>query len=263
LPSPEDKSKTAEPAARGLWFTREALLAAFRRGGCPVCQAVASSERQSIWSFLYEGMMSPLVRQDFLRGGGFCPRHFEMAKHIEAETWQTGGIGMAILCEQLLKQSEQALLQENEPRANRLQIRKRDSHPRFAAGHGCLFCRENSRKEQALVEVLEELTGEKEYASLLSRNAFCLRHGQLALAEWKIPEKKTWLQELMLRHIGELMGDLRIFIEKHDYNRRGEPLGREADAVERAARVIAGAEMVAAERGGSRRENPAHLRRAR
>ena len=170
---------------------------------------------------------------------------------------------MAILCEQLLKQSEQALLQENEPRANRLQIRKRDSHPRFAAGHGCLFCRENSRKEHDLVEVLEELADEKEYAALLAKNAFCLRHGQLALEEWKIPEKKTWLQELMLRHIGELMGDLRLFIEKHDYNRRGEPLGREADAVERAACVIAGAEMVAAERGGSRRENPADLRRTR
>ncbi|HXE89333.1 MAG TPA: DUF6062 family protein [Terriglobales bacterium] len=246
-------------------FTRLALDEALPRGGCVVCQSVRLSERRSVWSFLYEGMMSPLVRQDFLEGGGFCARHLRLAKEIEEQTWQAGGIGLAILCEQLLRQWEREISESGETpgRGRGARWQRHNSEPALAPGQNCLFCRENRRKEQAVIEVLELLSEEEKYASAVSRDPLCLRHTQIALREWKTPERTVWLRELTLHRIEEHLRDLRTFIEKHDYQRRGEPLGQAADAVERAARLIAGLDAVASEDGRDHRENPDRLRSAR
>jgi hypothetical protein len=91
-------------SAHRLWFTHDLLERAMRGGGCIICGALRMSERKSIHSFLYEGMMSPLVRRRFLDGEGFCARHFAIAREIEDECWPEGGIGVAILCQDLVRQ---------------------------------------------------------------------------------------------------------------------------------------------------------------
>ena len=95
------KIEYENPPRRGLWFTRSTLSKVFAPGGCALCAVVHASERKGIHSFLYESMMSASVRQKFLDGGGFCSRHFWMAKEIEEETWLRGSIAVAILCEDL------------------------------------------------------------------------------------------------------------------------------------------------------------------
>lgn len=238
------REREVEPASAnrsGLWFTRDTLSKAFARGGCAICNAVHAAERKSIHSFLYEGMMFPSVRQKFLAGGGFCLRHFWMAKEIEDEAWQTGGFGLAILCEDLarLAGSGLAALKAVDP-SPRPSLFRRSEPEAFVPGQNCMFCQENREKAQFLGGVLEELSEEEEFAAPLAANGLCIPHGQVALQIWKEPTKRERLFAQMEARVIELGNDLREFIRKHDYQYRSEPRGPEQDSVLRSMRLFVG-----------------------
>jgi len=233
----EDKG----PPRRGLWFTRSTLSKAFALGGCALCAVVHASERKGIHSFLYESMMSASVRQKFLDGGGFCSRHFWMAKEIEDETWLRGSIAVAILCEDLTRHANAGLanVAAVEPNSRTTLFRHREVKA-FVPGHGCMFCRDNADKEAFLAEVLEELVEEPEFAQPLERNGLCIRHVQLSLQVWKDQAKRKQLFAQLEAQVSELSADLREFIRKYDYQYRDEPRGREQDSVLRALRLFVG-----------------------
>jgi hypothetical protein len=228
-------------SANTLWATQTTLSKAFALGGCGICNAVRAAERKGIHSFLYEGMMFPFVRQTFLDGGGFCLRHFWMAKEIEDETWPTGGFGMAILCESLTHLADAGLSEVAavEPNSRPTLLRRREAHV-FLPGHDCMFCQDNRDKEQFLAEVLENLVDEAEFRTPLAAHGLCIRHGELALQIWKDPEKRTELFALLRTRASELAADLREFVRKRDYQYRSEPPGREQDSVLRAIRFFVG-----------------------
>jgi Family of unknown function (DUF6062) len=239
-----NKSRPADSTQRPLWFTRSILRKAFGLRGCAICGAVRASERKGIHSFLYEGMMSPLVRGDFLDSGGFCLRHFWMAKEIEDETWPGGGIGVAILCEDLMRLAERGMERVSAAGCNSHKglFRRGEDARAFAPGYGCMFCRDSGEKELFLAEVLEELVEEKEFAEPLARNGLCARHGQMALQLWKDEAKRQDLSRRLRAQVSRLAGDLREFIRKHDYQYRQEPAGPEQDSVVRAIHLLVGEE---------------------
>jgi hypothetical protein len=224
-----------------LWASRTGLSKAFAMGGCAICNAVHAAERKGIHSFLYEGMMFPFVRQQFLEGGGFCLRHFWMAKEIEDETWLTGGFGMAILCESLTRLADTGLSEVAavDPNARPTLLRRREAHV-FLPGHDCIFCRDNREKERFLAEVLENLVDEEEFQKPLATHGLCIRHGELALQIWSDQEKRKELFAQLQTRVNELAADLREFIRKRDYQYRSEPPGREQDSVLRAMRFFFG-----------------------
>jgi hypothetical protein len=224
-----------QDSGRNLWLTRTTLSKAFALGGCAICNAVHAAERKGIHSFLYEGMMFPFVRRQFLEGGGFCLRHFWMAKEIEDETWPTGGFGMAILCESLTHFADAGLSEVAavEPNARPTLLRRREAHM-FLPGHDCIFCQDNREKEQFLAEVLENLVDEAEFQKPLATHGLCIRHGELALQIWKDQEKRKELFAQLRTRVAELAADLREFIRKRDYQYRSEPPGREQDSLLRA-----------------------------
>jgi hypothetical protein len=225
-----------EPAPdRKHWFSTSALQEALTFGGCPVCVAAAFSERRGVHAFLREGMMSPQVRQDFLRGSGFCAAHFAMAKDIEEECWKSGGIGMAILCEDIARKAKTTLDQLTQPSA-----RSRRKPNIFEPGHGCIFCEENRRKERALVEVLEEVADEPRFSAPLKVGRLCFRHGQLALELWGDAAKREWLGGIVSEQVAQLAADLRELIRKYDYQLKDEPKGREQHAVAHTAEFLFG-----------------------
>ena len=228
-------------SANTLWATQTTLSKAFALGGCGICNAVRAAERKGIHSFLYEGMMFPFVRQKFLDGGGFCLRHFWMAKEIEDETWLTGGFGVAILCESLTHLADAGLSEVAavEPNSRPTLLRRREAHV-FLPGHDCMFCQDNREKEQSLAEVLETLIDEDEFRNSLTTHGLCVRHGQLALQTWKDQAKKRELFVQLETRVNELAADLREFIRKRDYQYRSEPPGREQDSVLRAIRFFVG-----------------------
>jgi hypothetical protein len=234
------KIEGERPARRTLWFTRSTLRKAFVLRGCAICTAVHICERKGIHSFLYEGMMSPSVRQKFLDGGGFCLRHFWIAKGIEEETWLRGSIAMAILCEDLTRHANAVLANVAvEPNSWIPRLRHREVKP-FVPGHSCMFCQDNADKETFLAEALEELVEESEFARALERNGLCIRHGQLALQVWKDQKKRQQLFAHLKVQVTELSADLREFIRKYDYQYQDEPRGREQDSVLRAMCLFVG-----------------------
>jgi Family of unknown function (DUF6062) len=232
--------KESQPGTGALWFTRDLLGKAFALGGCAICHAVHASECKGIHSFLHEGMMFPLVRQKFLDGGGFCPRHFWMAKEIEEITWQTGGFGLAILCEELTRLADRALddLASSESKTRPTILKQRAMTKSFLPGHDCMFCQDNREKERFLTEALEELVDEEEFQMPLAEYGLCIRHGQLAVETWKPSSQRHQLSVRLKAQIAELSADLREFIRKRDYQHRNETPGRERDSVFRAMRFF-------------------------
>jgi hypothetical protein len=239
----KDVVENKPDSANTLWASRTGLSKAFALGGCVICNAVHAAERKGIHSFLYEGMMFPFVRQKFLDGGGFCLRHFWMAKEIEDETWLTGGFGIAILCESLTHFAGTGLSEAAavDPNA-RPTLRKRREPHLFFPGHDCMFCQDNREKEQSLAEVLEALIDEDEFRKPLTAHGLCIRHGELTLQTWKDQEKRRELFVQIEARISELAADLREFIRKRDYQYRAETPGREQDSVLRAIRFFVGSD---------------------
>jgi hypothetical protein len=240
-----DAVERKSESINGLWATQAALSKAFALGGCGVCNAVRAAERKGIHSFLYEGMMFPFVRQKFLDGGGFCLRHFWMAKEIEDETWLTGGFGIAILCESLTYLADAGLVEAAAVAPNaRPSLSKRPKANVFLPGRDCMFCQDNQEKEQFLAEVLETLIDEEEFREPLASNGLCIRHGELALRIWTDQDKRKELLAQLKTRVTELADDLREFIGKRDYQYRDEPSGTERDAVLRAMLFFVGPDYV-------------------
>lgn len=226
---------------QSLWFTRNTFDKAFALGGCAICNAVHAAERKGIHSFLHEGMMFPSVRKKFLDGGGFCLHHFWLAKAIEEYAWQTGGFGIAILCDDLARLAGSGLANANgtEPHPRSSLLRRREKTPSLP-GHDCMFCQDNREKELFLAEVLEELVDEEEFHKPLAKHGLCIRHGELCLRIWKNSRKRNELFSQLEAQLSNLADDLREFIRKRDYQYRNEPPGREQDSVLRAMQFFVG-----------------------
>jgi Family of unknown function (DUF6062) len=202
---------------------------------------VHAAEHKGIHSFLHEGMMFPSVRKKFLDGGGFCRHHFWIALAIEEYVWQTGGFGIAILCDDLARLAGLGLANANGSKPNpRSSLLGRQEKPTFVPGHDCMFCDDNREKEQFLAEVLEELVDEEEFQKPLAKHGLCIRHGELSLQMWKDARKRKELFSQLQAQLSDLTADLREFIRKRDYQYRNEVSGREQDSVPRAIQFFVG-----------------------
>jgi len=231
------------PEKRARWFTESSLRQSFRVGQCLVCSNLILSERHSIHSFLYEGMMSPDVRQDFLKGGGFCLRHFWEAKRIEERCWPAGGIGIALLCENLIRQysvETTEYLDDKQRRSLSILRRSRKRRDFRAPGFGCVFCQDNEEREQHLLQTIQELMEQPAWSKMLEEAPLCLRHAVLALNVWQDALSQERIREHFQAHLSQLTEDIEEFIRKSDWQYRNEPKGREQDAVFRAIEYLVG-----------------------
>lgn len=238
---------SAQPLAREVpVFTRMALEHALATGPCAICIAVHASERKSIHAFLYEGMMSPAVRQEFIGKGGFCRRHFWMAEQIEEDSWQAGGIGLAILCEDLLRLAGNIIEENAEaaPKKRRL-VRRRAEAATITLGVPCIFCEENTTREAYLIEIFEELIGEPEFQRIFTDRPLCVTHSQIALATWKNVDNRLLLRKALHSHLQCLTTQMREFIDKHDHQRRNELRHAERNILQYAIDALVGLDHTA------------------
>lgn len=236
--------RQAEFDSRPHWFTEMSLADSLRTGECLICSNLIYAERRSIHSFLWEGMMSPHVRGKFLEGGGFCARHFWIAKRIEEECWPAGGIGVAILCENLVAKAiaetpAETDLNGSEPLGPFR--RKKDVHV-SAPGGGCIFCLDWIEREESLVATLEYLKNKPAWSQNLEQSPLCVHHALLALQIWGGSQDKRQILNALTMRLREVQTDLNEFIRKHDWNHRDEPLGREKDSVQRAIQMLSALE---------------------
>lgn len=238
-----DDNKQVTERRKVDWITRSSLRESFRAGECIVCSNQIASERHSIHSFLYEGMMSPEVRGDFLAGGGFCARHFWVAKRIEEECWHAGGIGLALLCEDLLKRVASAVPPLTRGASASPFDRARLgplSDDQVASRWGCFFCTESWRHELDVLVQLDDLVFEPEWRELLLQSSLCVRHAWLASGLWKNVESLAWLRSRFEAQVTELSGGIAEFVGKQDWQHRKEPRGEEKFAVARTISFLVG-----------------------
>jgi len=239
MPNRSTRARTQEVPV----FTRIALERALVSGLCLICTAVRASERKSIHAFLYEGMMSPGVRQDFLRKGGFCRRHFWMAKRIEEDSWQAGGIGLAILCEGLLRLASDSFVPNaNAPRSRKRTIMRRTEPPTISIGSPCVFCEENTARESYLIEILEKLLGEAQFQPVARGELPCVAHARIAATNWRSEHNRTSVSSAVRSQLQLLAGEIRTFIDKHDYQNRNELRDEQRDVLQRAIQVLVGSD---------------------
>jgi hypothetical protein len=229
---------------RAGWFTTIALKDGLAKGGCAVCQALNTSVRRYIFSFLYEGMMSADAHERFLQGGGFCAQHFRQAKAIEDESW-TDGFGIAILCENLLEKSlknvELMQTSRNGSKRGFLGVRRGEAVFRLYPGRGCTVCAMAHESEAHYLEALEELLSEPDFTRRYERSrGVCLGHVQAAAQTWTLSASLSVVREVADRHVRQLISELREFQRKHDYQYKHEPRGEEWSAPERAIEFLTG-----------------------
>ncbi len=205
-----------------------------------VCGLIGLMERRAVHSFLYEGMMFPETRKRFLEGGGFCAHHFWLAKGIEEKCCPVGGIGLAILCEDL---AGHALVSVRETAAQRPRTRfwgVRGNDQPHCAATGCMFCRFNRGREEYVLRALEGLRRENEFADMLRAEPFCFSHARAALQSWKDAGNRDWLINVLEEQYVSLGAGLREYIRKNTWPGRLEPRGDERNWLQRAIRMLVG-----------------------
>ena len=211
-----------------------------------MCRVVEAQMRRALYSFLYEGMTNPEASESFLRGGGFCPRHFRAATRLGVNRWAVGVVEIGILSERLMRRASEELSAAGKPGEwknwRRLGRRKRGSGKPPFPGRDCMFCRERSAWEENSAAALEELTADAEFAAAIERNGLCLRHGQMGLEGWRGRKQREWLAALLERTAARLRAELGEFLRKYDYRFSHEAFGPEGDVVRRALEFLAGTE---------------------
>lgn len=217
-------------------------------GGCPICYATRKTLRRYLHSFLYEGMMSPIARQDFLDGGGFCREHFWQAKGIEEECW-ADGIGVSILCENLLDVSLNSLAtlarRPNGLTKRLLKIRdsvKAHRPPSHTSNkRSCLACKVVENTEKHYLSTLEGLMEDAGFCGRFRNSVgLCLRHTQIAVEQWTSAEAVEHVRRSGENQIRNLLNQLREFQRKHDYRFKHEPRGAEWSSPERTIDFLVG-----------------------
>lgn len=213
---------------------------------CPVCFSSRKVTRRYIHSFLYEGMMSSLARQEFLEGGGFCREHFWEANNIEGECW-ADGFGVAILCENLLEAFAKDLEKfENSIAGSNiglLKIRRRGKRraDHFVPGSKCLACEIARSTEQLHLATLEELLAESNFRGRFEQSAgLCVGHIHTIPGIWASETAVEIVKRVARKQVGKLIGQLREFQRKHDYRYKHETRGLEWSSPEKVIGFLVG-----------------------
>lgn len=240
-------SSSNQGSKRGPFvLARIALQDGLSRGECPICYSSRKTTRKYIHSFLYEGMMSSLARQEFLDGGGFCREHFWQAKAIENECW-ADGFGVAILCENLLSAFAKDLEKSDKIRAGlktglwkvRRPARKRKTQ--FTSDPQCPACDVARSTEDHYLKTLEELLENSDFCEHYRRSTgLCMSHVHVAIKSWTLETAVETVRGVANSRVNQLINELREFQRKHDYQYKHEPRGSEWSSPERAIDFLVG-----------------------
>ncbi|MCS7350902.1 DUF6062 family protein [Thermoflexus sp.] len=219
------------------------LQHAMREPGCPICRLQREAEKRYLDNLLWENVNDPATREQWAAGLGFCARHAWQLQRLEAQRYGDG-LGNALLYEDLLQRvilALEALAQEAVGDPPLLHQRLARSFKRSFLPHAnasdplpglqgrqrCRVCRLGEDTAQAYGEWLIEGLGEADVrASYEASDGLCLPHLRMALGRARVraPEVFGWLAGDAARRLQRLLGDLREYIRKHDWNYRDETM---------------------------------------
>ncbi|MDP9378553.1 MAG: DUF6062 family protein [Chloroflexota bacterium] len=227
--------------------TRDDLLEAFGREGCPVCRLALRRVESYLESISREGGLVDLSIRDRIRAAhGFCNEH--------AHQWleQQHLLGTAIIYEDVLGHIADEL--------RGLRFERRGwlsgvTSLRSLGGSGtgnrgpdalqphreCLACRALAEAEAAVLDTLLGSLQEPEFGRAYAGSAgLCVPHLATALGAARDESSFAALIEVALTRHEALREQLREIIRRHDYRYTGEAAGEERGAEARAVRHSVG-----------------------
>lgn len=194
-------------ASGSVDFLTATLERALGRSRCAICELRAETEERWLWTFLWELVNDPGVREQLAAAWGFCPRH-GWRLHAVARQGSFGGLGPAIVFADL-GQRLAALLASDGRQPGRLVARLEPAR-----------CRPCLAGEQSEETYLQWLVGNLDRPSFRERYAaaggVCLPHLRTALeqtsqpgaARFLIDVARKRLERLVARRSGEEGGEL-------------------------------------------------------
>lgn len=219
-------------------LVRGQVLAACRKGECPVCFRVAEAARKRLEALLAEHATDPETRQRLRHARGFCEHHTWLLATVTH-----ANLGVALIYHDLLR-DVLVQLGQGAPRTphgasrRRVRVPQRSHNPAEAT---CLVCREGETLITSDLGVIVAQFTEPGFLTGFARSAgLCLPH-LLRLADCAAghPNLGVVLDWHATRWT-ELDADLVEFTRKFDYRYAREPMGRERDSWLRVLQVFAG-----------------------
>ena len=232
----------------------EALRAACRREGCPVCTVVLEEMERAMEAWNYEGFSDVESRHALIRSRGFCPLHTWQlaARHNTfqlALVYQEALTDMLSNLEREIDQFQGVPSDAAEKSPARHPWWRRRFRPRTPAAEPgelyahCPFCKTRAKVEQRVVETLAELLPDQEMQALLRRSTGLCRLHLAQTAHAAQQHGRDSFQALLACQrecLERTAGELREQIRKHDYRFGHEPRGEEMTAWRRGAQLCAG-----------------------
>ena len=190
---------------------------------CPLCFTVRNYVYEHLRSLLDECVTDPVTRDKIFGSKGFCRRHAWIGVH------QRQALGMGVIYGSLLNKGLRDL-----PASPRF-FKKRDDRP-------CPLCVSEDERDLSITKEFALAWDEAEVlrAAFQEKGILCLPHLNRTLEEKMSPDHRKELHHWGKKALEKLGQEVNEFLEKQDYHRSHETLGKEWDAWVRAVRMISG-----------------------
>lgn len=199
------------------------LVDACAKPGCPVCRCLRDLAVQSLDTLLYEHVTDPATRNTLRQSRGFCAWHAALSAEVRSP-----GLGMATICQDLLKQARAGLEEAAQTLAAALAApwwRRllREVGPLAHVGTGarrrrCPLCRALGDAEADSLHTVLDHVDDAGFDSAYARSpGLCLPHVTLALAYYPRHPGAARLLAGTCARLDALAAKLGSFIDKHDY----------------------------------------------
>jgi Family of unknown function (DUF6062) len=214
------------------------VLAACRKGECPVCFRLAEAARKRLRALLAEHATDLETRKHLRYSRGFCSTHTWLLPTVPH-----ANLGVALIYHDLLRDVLD-LLEERArrpPRGVSKQLDRASSKRRALPEDTCPLCQEGEGVTASTLGVIVAHFADPGFLEVFARSAaLCLPH-LLRLAD--LAGSHPNLGRVFAWHVArwnELDADLIEFTRKFDYRYAGEPMDRERDSWLRVLQVFAG-----------------------
>jgi hypothetical protein len=230
--------------AKDKFADHHRLVEACRAPGCPVCRCLGELARRHLAAVLSEHVTDPASRARLAASGGFCATHAAVLPLLP-----DSALGSAILCEGLLGRARRGLSERRRalerPARDRawtrlLRRRREPGGEGRRRPPGCPVCEMVARAERNYLDTLVASVEDAELAAAFRGSAgLCLPH--LGLVLDRGDRRAAVLLDWTLDKVDRLLGDLRAFVDKHDYRATARASPEEAASWRAALALLAGA----------------------
>jgi len=197
--------------------------------GCPLCRLEEDRIKSFMKGLLYESVNKREFRRD-IRFTRICHKHFELFNKATFEDKTLAGLGPAIIFRDMISSQ----IEEME-KSSFLGFKKKKDD--------CYFCTHDTTLPERINSTgYKILSTEDGFTALRNSDMIiCLEHYEALL---KLSEKKKdmnfykKLKEYQLEKYDEMVGKLKLFIDKHDHNDKRQIAQEEAFAIKTAFKSL-------------------------